>query len=94
MPRYRVTITSRDRNAMLDLVRVHRISVFDHGVKHSATGEYRVDAAADDADISKLRGAGYEVDPHEDLDQLGRARQNEVGRGDRYQDRVEDTRND
>lgn len=31
MPRYRITITSKDREAMLDLVRKYKIQVFDHG---------------------------------------------------------------
>lgn len=87
MPRYRISIKSQDREAMLDLVRTHRISVHDHGATQDASGEYSVDATADTAEIRTLRAAGYHVDQHEDIDEVGRARQREVGRGDRYRDR-------
>jgi|307.fasta_scaffold128369_2 hypothetical protein len=92
MPRYRISIKSHDREAMLDLVRVHKISVYDHGSRQSPSGEYSVDAAADAAQIRKLRAAGYLVDRHEDIDKVGRARQREVGKGDRYRDRPADRR--
>ena len=87
MPRYRISIKSHDREAMLDLVRIHKISVYDHGSKQSPSGEYSVDAEADAAQIRTLRAAGYHVDRHEDIDKVGRARQREVGQGDRYRDR-------
>ena len=51
MPRYRISIKSHDREAMLDLVRVHTISVHDHSSKQSPSGEYSVDATADTAEI-------------------------------------------
>jgi hypothetical protein len=84
MPRYRITITSKDREAMLDLVRKHRIQVFDHGIRHTEAEGYSVDAIAEPADIQKLEDAGYHVLRHEDVDERGKARQQEVGRGDRY----------
>ena len=83
MPRYRITITSKDREAMLDLVRKHKIQVFDHG-SGSTKGGYRVDAIAEPIDIDKLEKAGYQIHRHEDVDELGKLRQQEVGRGDRY----------
>lgn len=85
MPRFRITITSRDREAMLDLVRKHKIQVSDHGSRHSEAG-YTVDAIAEPADIQTLQAAGYRVEQHEDVDELGKARQKEVGRGDRYKE--------
>ena len=94
MPRYRISIKSHDREAMLDLVRVHTISVHDHSSKQSPSGEYSVDATADTAEIRKLRSAGYHVDRHEDVDKVGRARQREVGKGDRYRDRPDDRPDD
>ena len=87
MPRYRITIKSHDREAMLDLVRVRKVSVYDHGSTQSPSGEYSVDATADPAEIEELRGAGYHVDRHEDVDKRGRERQREVGQGDRYSQR-------
>jgi hypothetical protein len=86
MPRYHVTISSRDREAMLDLVRKHRIPVEDHGTRRTQSGEYSVDAILEPSDIQKIEQAGYRIERHEDVDQTGRARQKEVGRGDRYKE--------
>jgi hypothetical protein len=84
MPRYRITITNKDREAMLDLVRKHKIQVFDHGNRYSESVGFSVDAIAEPSDIQKLQNAGYHVQRHEDVDKRGKARQREVGRGDRY----------
>ena len=83
MPRYRITITSADREKMLDLVRKHLIEVEDHG-SHSTGSGYTVDAIAEPSDIQKLEDAGYHVERHEDVDETGKERQGEVGLGDRY----------
>jgi len=84
MPRFRITITSRDREAMLDLVRRHGIQVFDHGTRYNETVGYSVDASAEPTEIQQLRNAGYHVEQHEDVEERGKARQQEVGKGDRY----------
>jgi hypothetical protein len=87
MPRYRITITSKKREAMLDLVRKHKIQVFDHGTQYSQSSGYTVGAVVGLTDIKKLKQGGYHVEQHEDVDKLGKARQKEVGRGDRYKQR-------
>jgi hypothetical protein len=69
---------------MLDLVRKYRIAVFDHGSQVADSGEYRVDAILQPDDIQRLEQAGYQLEQHEDVDEAGKARQKEVGRGDRY----------
>jgi hypothetical protein len=86
MPRYRITITGTDREAMLDLVRKHNLQVFDHGNSYSDATGYTVGAVAEPAEITKLRSLGYSVAQHEDVDKLGAERQREVGKGERYQD--------
>jgi hypothetical protein len=83
MPRYRVTISSQSGQAMTDLVRKHKIAVMDHGARRTEAG-FRVDAIVEEPDIQLLRDAGYTVEQHEDVDETGKARQKEVGRGDRY----------
>jgi hypothetical protein len=70
---------------MLDLVRQHKIQVFDHGNRYIESVGYSVDAIAEPSDIRELRNAGYQVQQHEDVDKVGKLRQREVGRGDRYQ---------
>ena len=85
MPRYRVTISSTDREAMLDLVRKYKVGVLDHRARPPAQpGAYSVDAILEPPSISTLLQAGYAVERHEDVDELGKARQREVGKGDRY----------
>jgi carboxypeptidase T len=84
MARYRTTIRTKDREAMLDLVRKHKIQVFDHGNRYTAEEGYSVEAVLEPADIRKLESAGYRVERHEDVEKRGKARQKEVGRGDRY----------
>ena len=69
---------------MLDLVRKYKIQVFDHGIRFSKAEGHSVDAVAEPVDIERLQKAGYNVQQHEDVDKLGKARQQEVGRGDRY----------
>lgn len=69
---------------MLDLVRKYRIQVYDHGTSHTDSAGYRVGASAEPAQIQQLKDAGYQVEQHEDVDEQGKLRQQEVGRGDRY----------
>ena len=91
MPRYKVTITSNDREAMLDLVRKYKIQVSDHGQRYSEGTGFSVDAVAQPAEIQQLTQAGFQVQQHEDVDRLGKARQREVGRGDRYKEKKADS---
>ncbi|HEX8069457.1 MAG TPA: hypothetical protein VF546_05875 [Pyrinomonadaceae bacterium] len=83
MSRFHITIASRSGQAMVDLVRVHKIEVLDHGARRTQEG-FVVHAIVEEADIERLRDAGYAVERHEDVDETGRARQREVGVGDRY----------
>ncbi len=84
MPRYRITITSKDREAMLDLVRKHKIQVFDHGRRYSKDKGFSVDAIVQPNEIQSLKAAGYHIQRHEDVDKVGKARQKEVAKGNRY----------
>lgn len=81
MPRYRVTISGKDYDAMADLVRKYKIGVARHTVKRLAGGGYSVQAHATGDQIRTLEGAGYRVDRHEDVDAVGRERLAEVSTG-------------
>ena len=87
MPRYRITISAQSKEAIADLIRKYRINVFDHGRQSVKDGPYAVDALADDAQIRMLEAQGYTVERHEDVDEAGKLRQQEIGKGDRYQQR-------
>lgn len=90
MARYRITIESTDRQAMLDLVDVHHVDVSDHGIRYTKATGYTVEAIADATTIAKLKKAGYTLHQHEDADKRGKERQREVGRGDRYKKKLND----
>ncbi len=70
---------------MLELVRIHKVKVSDHGIRHSEEAGYSVEAIAEPAEIERLKAAGYKVQKHEDVDVRGRERQKEVGQGNRYE---------
>ncbi len=85
MPRYRVTIFGRDYDAMADLVREYEVDVLRQTVRELDDDGYSVDAIVDDAKIRTLETREYAVERHEDVDEVGRARQEEVSRGDDYE---------
>jgi hypothetical protein len=98
MPRYRVTIFGRDYDAMADLVRKDKVDVLRQTVRQLDEGGYSVDAIVDDAQIRALETRGavkieagdteageasrYTIERHEDVDEVGKARQDEIGRED------------
>jgi hypothetical protein len=84
MPRYRVTISGQGYEPMADLVRLHQVTVLHRTSRHQGRQQYTVDAIVDDGVIQKLVQAGYGVERHEDVDDRGRQRQQEVGQGNRY----------
>ncbi len=69
---------------MADLVRKHDIQIFDHGIRFAPDIGYTVAAFAAPDEIRKLQQNGYVVVQHEDADELGKIRQRDVGRGNRY----------
>lgn len=81
MPQYRITITSKDREAMLDLVRKHKVLVFDHGIRFSRATGWTVGAFAQQAETNALKKAGYTVQIYEDVAKYAKARRKEIGKG-------------
>jgi hypothetical protein len=84
MPRYRATISGQNDDVMADLIRKYKINVFHHRIHHVQDIGYAVDAIVDDEQIRMLEASGYQVTRHEDVDEAGKARQREVGQGNRY----------
>jgi murein tripeptide amidase MpaA len=79
MPRYHVTITGPDVNAMADLVRRHAITVGRHTLDRLSSSRYTIHAHVDDRQIRALQSDGYIVRRREDVDKAGKQRQREVG---------------
>ena len=98
MPRYRVTIFGRDYDAMADLVRKHKVDVLQQTVRRLDEGGYSVDAIVDDVQMRALETrsvetegletTGYTIERHEDVDEAGKARQEEVSKGDDYDEQL------
>jgi hypothetical protein len=99
MPRYRVTIFGRDYDAMADLVRKHKVDVLQQTVRRLDEGGYSVDAIVDDVQMRALEtravetgAAGeareYTIERHEDVNEAGKARQEEVSKGDDYEEQL------
>jgi hypothetical protein len=68
MPRFQVTISSHSGQAMVDLVRRHKILVEDHGARRNDEVGFLVHAIATDDEIDLLRGAGYVVETRAAVD--------------------------
>jgi hypothetical protein len=98
MSRYRVTIFGRDYDAMADLVRKHKVDVLQQTVRRLDEGGYSVDAIVDDVQMHALETrsvetegletTGYTIERHEDVNEAGKARQEEVSKGDDYEQQL------
>lgn len=88
MARYRITISGPSNEAMADLIRKHKIHILDHSVSHSKDTGHIVDAIAQPNEIQMLEDAGYSIQRHEDVDEVGKARQKEVGQGNLYSHKI------
>jgi hypothetical protein len=84
MARHRVAIYGRSFEQMRDLVLKHHIDVLDHGTRRRGERGFRAFAILDPDALERLRSAGYVVEVFEDVDATGKARQAEVGKGNRY----------
>ncbi len=82
----RVTIFGRDYEAMADLVRRHRVSVFGGTVQDLGEKGYSVDAFADEEQIEELKRHHYRVKRLEDYHRGDKARFADVGKGNRYEE--------
>jgi hypothetical protein len=69
---------------MADLVRKYNIHILNHGISYSKETGYSIEAIAVSEDIRKLAENDYQIQILEDMDELGKARQKEVGKGNRY----------
>jgi hypothetical protein len=83
MPRFHVTVSSSSHDQIIDLRRVHKLRVVDHGARRDGD-VFTVHAIADPVVIRALEGAGYSVAIYENLDETGRQYQDEVGQGNRF----------
>ena len=84
MPRFRITISGQTDQAMMDLVRVHKIPVSEHSLRREGDG-FTVDAVLEPPEIQKLETAGYRVERREDVDEAAKESLKQVGQGNRYQ---------
>jgi hypothetical protein len=83
VPTFHITVRGADREAMADLVRVHRVRVLPQTLDESGA-QPQVDALTDESTIQRLTDAGYRVERHEDVDQAAREDLRDVGQGNRF----------
>jgi carboxypeptidase T len=98
MSRYRVTIFGRDYDTMADLVRKYKVDVLQQTVRRLDEGGYSVDAIVDDVQMRALETrsletegletTGYTIERHEDVNEAGKARQEEISKGDDYEEQL------
>jgi hypothetical protein len=69
---------------MTELMRVPGLQVFDHGQTQTPEGLFTIHAIAEPPTIRSLEDAGYAVRVLEDVDEIGKQRQKEVGLGNRF----------
>jgi hypothetical protein len=62
MQRFRITISSRSAEAIVDLVREHMELVSDHGARHYEEVGFLVHAVSTNDGIDLLRARGYVVE--------------------------------
>ncbi len=94
MPRYRVAIFGETYEAMIDLVKIHQITVLDHGSRRLTEHLFRAYAILEPEQIDKLQAEGYKVERFEDVDETAKLRRQDIGVGDRYRDRGHDQEKD
>src|SRR5206468_8825805 len=83
VPTFHISVHGADREAMADLVRVHRVRVLPQTLDESGA-ESRVDALADESTIQRLTDAGYRLERHEDVDEAAREDLQQIGQGNRF----------
>ncbi len=69
---------------MADLIRKYKIHILNHGISYSEEAGYTIEAITVPEDIRKLAENDYQIQILEDMNELGKARQREVGKGNRY----------
>jgi len=87
--RHRVILVLPDRAALAAFVREHRPDIIGTELvpdaERARRAAYRVSILATKAKIRALDEAGLKPEVHENASALGRARQADVGRGDRFE---------
>ena len=85
MPKMLIHIIGQDKEAMTNLLKTHHIEIIRQTAQMlSDSQDYGVDAIVESAQIEQLRESGYQVEVKENLEEVGKARQALVGRGNRF----------
>jgi hypothetical protein len=81
--KYHVLLRAKDDQAVGSLLRDHALDI---GLmrRDRETKAVELTLFLTEREIDALRGAGFELDVRANLSEVGRARQKEVGKGDRF----------
>jgi hypothetical protein len=80
---FRVVLFTRDREALARLLREQPLDV-DHVHYDEVKKGIEADFYLNEDQIAGLKKAGWTLDVHENMSEIGRARQKEVAKGDRF----------
>ena len=82
--KYHVLLHAKDDQAVAGLLHDHRLDI---GLmrRDRKTKQVELTLFLTQAEIDGLRGAGYDLEVRDNLSEIGRQRQKEVGKGDRFE---------
>lgn len=90
MSKMLIHIIGHNKEAMMDLLNKHRIEIIRQTAQIlSDTKEYSVDAIVEANQIEQLRELGYEIEVKENIEEIGKARQALVGKGNRFRSQMQ-----
>ena len=81
----RITLKTANRETLGRLAREFRLDIGGGGPRRLPDGFIQTEAYVSEKLLPRIRKAGGNVNVIEDATKVGKARQKEVGRGDRYQ---------
>lgn len=85
MSKMLIHIIGRNKEAMTNLLKTHHIEIIRQTAQMLSDSQgYCVDAIVESAQIEQLRELDYQVEVKENLEEVAKARQALVDRGDRF----------
>ena len=85
MSKMLIHIIGRNKEAMTNLLKTHHIEIIRQTAQMLSDSQgYCVDAIVESAQIEQLRELDYQVEVKGNLQEVGKARQSLVDRGDRF----------
>lgn len=82
---FRIKISTKNLDVLTSFLRENPIDMHETGPRREKDGLISVEAYVSDVVINRLERAGLDVEVFEDMTELGKRRQSEVGKEDRFE---------